>query len=367
MRTASILWSFPVFLGVALGAAEDARAGQGVGNGGMAVVCRDSHTNRIKSARLYDFNEAEFPNVLATKREPLPIHREKTSVEKQREDAWKRLVQVDRGMDMFLTVYFHVVKFKFLPKEEVLLPTFDATLPVYGKAGCKIEQLAVTVESADKESEFEDVLVSQSIYDALPNTDKAGLYFHEALYQYARFAFQAEKSDEARRVNAILFSEGMTDLSLSLGMFQQLRETGSSLLRAYLDGTWSFEGAGGFQEGKKCRIIITSFSDERALGRKLDPNCDLFADSTFQERADQELSLYCMYSEGSVLRCEVRDSVRYGILGWFMLPTKELPAEAGATLPTSSFLIAAKKYPVTYIQNLKRENRDRESINGVRP
>jgi hypothetical protein len=164
--------------------------GNGVGNGGDAVVCKDS-------AELLDFAEAKllkkFTLISSVKSENY------MSAAKERLEKLKGL---DRKLaDQYLNVLLKVdTRWKIIENAQFrdVPDSFEIAIP----DGCKLEQLAIQQEMEGKTV----IHVSKKIWDRLNVMNKAGLLLHEIIYEH--FITTGEtNSVKARKFNAFLFSQ----------------------------------------------------------------------------------------------------------------------------------------------------------------
>ncbi|MBI2606758.1 MAG: hypothetical protein HYW49_11835 [Deltaproteobacteria bacterium] len=166
-------------------------SGRDVGNGGLAVVCRDSE-GAIDIVEVLDLFEGRSQY-------GLNIPEGKWDVDTLLESAIVRLKSrqdFQRGVQAELA---HVrSNLKKLPKNVRLLNIDDA-FPLVIMPPCKFEQLAAYARDGK-------IYLDSELHKALTKTQEAALYLHEAIYKVARY-HGAANSVQARKLNAHLFTE----------------------------------------------------------------------------------------------------------------------------------------------------------------
>ncbi|MCM0605210.1 MAG: hypothetical protein KA715_03910 [Xanthomonadaceae bacterium] len=184
-------------IGVLLSLIPQVQAG-GVGNGGMAYVCRKPSTGEIYFAQLLDLWEPDHKMI---------IRDNERSVKEQLDRAISILgeffpygrneiskaIAIDEGRTT-------------TTNGKPLMPTADS-LPTYGaKNECDFEQIAV--HGYDYELRKTVLKIDEEIYNssAFTNTDRAALKFHEALYEIARQNWNVTDSRFVRSAVAFFFS-----------------------------------------------------------------------------------------------------------------------------------------------------------------
>jgi hypothetical protein len=211
MKKVALLFAFvsvPVFAG-----------GNGVGNGGKGVVCRSAN-GQVSSVRLLDYYEADVRGI------KIDLGSPELSVDDKLELAIGRLKQTDSVRATRYTArvadFFNPANTKFL-KGTVLESTNDSYEDSF-PAGCTVENLVVR-----KQPEFpEDRLwtVSQDLWDAVKNDDKAGLVLHEVIYDdvLTQTAPQ-QNSINARYYNSYLSADKLTTMAIQpyVQFMQQLQ------------------------------------------------------------------------------------------------------------------------------------------------
>lgn len=177
--------------------AASALGGNATGNGGDAVVCRDSLQNII-SAELFDYYEArEYYHMAVDLGDP---HRDPFE---QANEAIGRLMRLDTKRANF---YLDEVRTFFskanLIPNIVLTPIQDIR-NVIAPRDCAIEQLAVQKEPELASERL--YTIAKDIWDHLSYRDQAGLILHEIIYHEA-ISFGQTDSVRARKFNAVMSS-----------------------------------------------------------------------------------------------------------------------------------------------------------------
>jgi hypothetical protein len=171
-------------------------AGGDAGNGGGAFVCRNTN-NEILSAELVDFYEGKTEYHLSIKQTNLEVESQLNKA------VLKYISSVPVKASEILESIEQVQKIMHVVSNARLENTNDFNLRVSPKSCLggfvKFEQLANFTNDGQ-------LMVDQEIYEALSNTDKAGLVLHEAAYLLARKWRDVVSSREARRLTAHLFS-----------------------------------------------------------------------------------------------------------------------------------------------------------------
>ena len=179
-----------------------AQAGDKEGNGGGSIVCRDS-TGEIKKAFLLDLWEGETLPLRQNGLLPLSIVRdESTSVDDQINRVLNRFLQINKTAFETLVDEIWRIKREIKILSLRIEPIHDSrnfALPEIEGLTCRKEQLA----SYTREN---GLVVSRSIWDKLPKTDRAALIFHEAIYKWERKHLGAKDSDHTRKIVAVAFS-----------------------------------------------------------------------------------------------------------------------------------------------------------------
>ncbi len=177
MRRFNIL--FTLFLAPLLGFA----GGGQIGNGGYALVCRDSDKKVVEAQTLDLFEGKElWHKTYDTK--GLRVFSKLSAFPGFRDTLKELISDTDKIV-------------KFVSSEFELLPTQDA-FPVILKKGCQYEQLANYTDDGD-------LLVSSEIFDKLSKLDKLAFLIHESVYAIFR-QLGATDSRDARRLTAELLA-----------------------------------------------------------------------------------------------------------------------------------------------------------------
>lgn len=170
-----------------------ARAG-GVGNGGIAVVCR-APNGEIRSAELLDYYEASVRGI------PIKLGGPNLSVQDKLKIMLSRLAE--RGDINRSNLYRQWIGDFFSEKYTKFLrhTTLEKTNDVYNNSfpdGCGPEQLII-----QQKPEFpEDRLwtVSQDIWDKMDNDNRAGAVMHEVMYREALNQKYGSIPKDSRRI-----------------------------------------------------------------------------------------------------------------------------------------------------------------------
>lgn len=198
-----------------LAASAPAHASRPDTYGAVAAVCRLPATaanpaGQIVSARLYDLYEA---NVLAS----IPMPAETASVDDQLASIVARVGAFDSAYGPVLEKSLASVKSAIQVVSAALTPN-NANVQLVHPVGCAIESLS---EYVDYNYTNTSILVSQELWNALPPSDRAALYLHEAIYEIELAVWQdygdygTVTADHTRSVVATL----MSGEALSRGLF----------------------------------------------------------------------------------------------------------------------------------------------------
>lgn len=164
--------------------------GNGVGNGGDVVVCKD-HTE------ILDFVESrlmkQFMIIPTVKKiEFVELARQRVAKIKNLD---KRLFeQYSKVLSTISSriVFIENAQFRDIPD------SFEIAIP----KDCKLEQLAIQQEIDGKIM----IHISKILWDKLDNVNKAGLILHEIIYEHLLVTGEVN-SIKARRLNALFFSK----------------------------------------------------------------------------------------------------------------------------------------------------------------
>ena len=154
-----------------------AHAGIEVGNGGDAIVCRDSG-HQITSAELFDYYEARVLEDVSVDLGPASL-----SVEEKLEIAFRRLERFSpyRAAAARQTASSFYANTRFVRGDLSDVPDSGN---VVTPEGCAIEQIAIQQEPTNpRRKRF---TINEIIWEKLDNSSKAGLILHEILYLEAR-------------------------------------------------------------------------------------------------------------------------------------------------------------------------------------
>ncbi len=188
MKPMMLLSLFLMSIGIAAYA-----EGREVGNGGDAVVCRDS-AGGIISAGMLDLYEARELYGLTVNDSTMPPRAQSiTALDKLHgfADDYRGLVLAE--------VNEVLGRMRLMHRGVVLTDVRDSGHLIYPQ-GCAVEQVA----------NFNDeygLLVSRDIWDHFSETDKSALITHEAVYKLERSFYGARVSSGARKITAYLHSD----------------------------------------------------------------------------------------------------------------------------------------------------------------
>jgi hypothetical protein len=162
-----------------------------VGNGGVAVVCRNLD-GKITDAELLDLFEGR--NQLS-----LTFPNRSLGIDLEIDIAKTKMV----SNPIFLSHFQNEVSslkaaITFLPRGIGLEPTNDA-FPIINKRGCKFENVA-------NYSNDGKVYIDSEIFDILSPINQAALYIHEAVYALARKTAEETSSIRARKMTAYILA-----------------------------------------------------------------------------------------------------------------------------------------------------------------
>lgn len=195
-----------VILGITLSVFQNAYSGvKEVGNGGVAIVCREDKTNKIIQASLLDIFEAE--NLGHT------IDRSSLPLDQQINEKLSKL-QSSSGLEYELRRQIGILQneVRFILNPKVGMPLTNDTLPRLRQKGCEYEQLATYFEDENANLESKGTLqIDKEIYDSLNPTDQAALWFHESLYKLDRRLNNSQDSRRARDLTGLFFSVDGTE------------------------------------------------------------------------------------------------------------------------------------------------------------
>ncbi len=168
-------WAFCLVFFLCAGSAQG--ASDRVGNGGDAIVCRNSG-GLIQSAELLDFYERR---VLL--QQPIDLGDSSLTFDEKIEIMLQRLATISpyRANHYRTQVENFNSEASFLPG--VTLKQIEDEEPTVFPVGCDIEQLAI--QKAPIFPGEKRYIVSKDIWDHLDETSKAGLIIHEIIYREA--------------------------------------------------------------------------------------------------------------------------------------------------------------------------------------
>jgi hypothetical protein len=189
---------FPLILTLATPAlAAEALDSGRVGNGGFAYVCR-AKSGKITFARLLDLWEAEG----------VPTWNKNDAIDTQIEAALGRLGSYSVNSRRLIRGNLNALKDSVVYSDRPLTSTEDA-FPAYRPArGCGYEQVA-RYEPVLAETGQQGLRIHTEIFHSahFSNSDRAALFFHEAVYLTDRLRNEATNSQRSRMIVAHLFSD----------------------------------------------------------------------------------------------------------------------------------------------------------------
>lgn len=191
------------------------------GNGGDALVCRDSGTRSITSAEVLDYYEGE---VL---RDIVPVLSDKISVEENMEILFRNFSKASPNRVKIYRKWFA----DFYKEAKIIPGIVLVDIPDSGhlafRIGCAVEQ--VIVQQVPKYVQDKRYIISADIWNSLKSSSKAGLIMHEMIL---RELIQT-KSDlglkevldtvDVRYLNSLIASGALNDQTV--GEFNELLET----------------------------------------------------------------------------------------------------------------------------------------------
>ena len=173
-------------------------SGRDVGNGGDLVICRDGE-RRIVSAELLDFYEARVLRGI-----PMDLGAADLSIQSKITLAIGRIrgLSADRYAEYQARVQEFYARAKFFP--DVHLEDIPDSDHLVLPQGCAIEQIAI--QRAEAAADEPLYVISQELWDALDNDNRAGLVLHEIIYRES-ILMGRQSSREARYFNSYLCSQ----------------------------------------------------------------------------------------------------------------------------------------------------------------
>lgn len=178
-----------LFLSLSVFAEVSSTNGNGVGNGGDVVVCK----NRVE---LLDFAEEQ------------KIQISSRPYKEQISEKLRMLKVLDEKLsNQYLRVFTRIDdRIKFIDKANFrdVSDSFEISIP----KDCSLKQLAIQQEVEGNKH----IHISKELWDQLDSTNKAGLIMHEMIYEH--FVLLGEKDSlKVRKFNAFLFSEDIKKIS----------------------------------------------------------------------------------------------------------------------------------------------------------
>ena len=183
-------------------ASAQAFAGDKTGNGGGAWVCRDG-IGQITSAELFELHGKD----LAIRRSDAPVYG-------QIEFALAILEQRSAERVPAIKRFLNQIMFgphRHVEANRAIAPIGDSGVETIERDGPCTLEYAIKVEDRPGSNPPFDVLVDDKIINAMPNTDQAALWTHEAVAKYNRATFTAggpglRNTSSAQHVVAQLYS-----------------------------------------------------------------------------------------------------------------------------------------------------------------
>lgn len=192
-----------ILLGSIFLLSSSAFAGKETSGGGGAAVCRDSN-KKITSARLLDLYEGEVRfNYNIPQINQAPKEQIISVLSKINDQMLKQLIYQTTAQVIQSSV--------FLPAGVGMAPTTDLgkDYAVVVPEGCAVEPIGFYETDGT-------LKLSQSVYAALSQTDRAAFFVHESVYKMAReMAFRSDSSD-SRKIVASLFSNNTIEANLNI-------------------------------------------------------------------------------------------------------------------------------------------------------
>jgi hypothetical protein len=180
-----------------LSLAHATSSGVGSSGGGSAIVCRDAN-QKILSAEMYDLYEGKnYFGLAIEKNTDLPKQQILNVIQAMNQNAYVIPAVIQAVDDI-------IGKIQFLPTGVVISAPSDmgTDYPIIHPSACNVE--GVGFYTSDNQ-----LKVSQAVYSAFSNTDKAAFVLHEALYLIDRqmgLHGGDGSSETARALNSLLFS-----------------------------------------------------------------------------------------------------------------------------------------------------------------
>ena len=172
-------------------------AGDKIGNGGGAWVCRNAHDKKINYIETYDLYESKIlfkKNILEST------------------DAYE--IQVKKALDKFKKSSFRITLedadiFLKLSRGENSIPSDFSLNDIgdLGDVGEIIKKENCKVEFIFNYTDEGDIYFNKVLFDLLSETSKAAIITHEVIYKYLRKVDKVETSRRARRINAQLYTD----------------------------------------------------------------------------------------------------------------------------------------------------------------
>ncbi|MCM2277683.1 MAG: hypothetical protein NDJ89_06365 [Oligoflexia bacterium] len=193
-----------LFIAIVLGAGQCAFAGQEIGNGGDAIVCRSSD-GAIQRAELVDYYEAKIEREIQVDLGP------GGSWQEQFEFVMKRLDRLDpsRATELRNGAARFLADVRFIDGHD--FPDLSDTGGLIVPSGCRIEQVAIQQKVAFPQDK--PYLINRDLWGRFTEQSKAGLVLHELLYREALENYLARNSRKVRYLNSLIASPLLEALS----------------------------------------------------------------------------------------------------------------------------------------------------------
>ncbi len=192
MKIFLIVFSF-TFL---LKAQDKLSNGNGVGNGGDAVVCRE----RVE---ILDFVESRLMkrySIISDSKKLTFMELAKERVSKLRGLDTRLFEQYTKVLSTIADklVFIENAQFRDVPD------SFEIAIP----AGCKLEQLAIQQEIDNKTM----IHISKKLWEKMDDVNRAGLILHEIIYEHLLTTGEVN-SIKVRKLNSLIFSGDIDKLT----------------------------------------------------------------------------------------------------------------------------------------------------------
>ena len=180
------------------------------GNGGDAVVCRDSVTRKIISATLLDYYEYKYDQKSHEDLSP-----NQWNLDQRVQVLASHLENLDSKLYLNVSPTTNVLVNELQKTNSAVVAfTEDALVDIPDSfhltypEGCAVEQAAIRLDQEAKEyfGLTVDFLFQKQIWSAMDMKSRAGLIIHEAIYAYMKDVLHADNSLKTRKLNRYLHS-----------------------------------------------------------------------------------------------------------------------------------------------------------------